>query len=116
MARLATCGHGLHRSSKGERGRWPPLWGILTYRYPTGNRSDLLAVVSPVSGKTLTQNRMKLVVAHKARSTGTVQTSAKARLTSVAIRIRLRIRIRDPDRHQNLTNYCSLAARIVKLP
>jgi len=35
------------------------------------------------------------------RSTGTVHTSAKARLTSVAIRIRIRIpiriRIRDPD-------------------
>jgi len=33
------------------------------------------------------------------RSTGTVHTSAKARLTTVAIRIR--IRIPDPDRHQN---------------
>jgi len=37
------------------------------------------------------------------RSTGTVHTSANARLTSVAIRIR----IRDPDRHQNLI-ICSL--------
>jgi len=42
------------------------------------------------------------------RSTGTVHTSTKARLTSVAIRIRIRIRIRDPDRHQNLI-ICSLA-------
>jgi len=40
-----------------------------------------------------------------ARSTETVHTSAKARLTSVAIR--MRIRICDPDRHQNLT-ICSL--------
>ena len=40
------------------------------------------------------------------RSTGTVHTSAKARLTSVAIRIC--IQIREPDRHQNLT-ICSLA-------
>jgi len=39
------------------------------------------------------------------RSTGTVHTSAKARLTNVAIRIR----IRDPDHHQNLT-VCSLAS------
>jgi len=38
------------------------------------------------------------------RSTGTVHTSAKARITSVVIQIR----IRDPDRHQNLT-ICSLA-------
>jgi len=41
------------------------------------------------------------------RSTWTVHTSAKARLTSATIRtrtrIRMRIRIRDPDRHQNLT-------------
>jgi len=36
------------------------------------------------------------------RSTGTVHTFAKARLTSVAIRIR----IRDPDRHQNLITHC----------
>jgi len=38
------------------------------------------------------------------RSTGTVHTSAKARLTSLAIwiGIRIRIRIHDPDRHQNL--------------
>ena len=42
------------------------------------------------------------------RSTGTVHTSAKTRLTSVAIRIRIRIQIRDPDRHQNLI-ICSLA-------
>jgi len=46
------------------------------------------------------------------RSTGTVHTSAKARLTSVAIQIRIRIqihiRIRDPNRHQNFT-ICSLA-------
>ena len=35
------------------------------------------------------------------RSSGTVHTSAKARLTSVAIRIQ----IRDPDRHQNLIIY-----------
>jgi len=44
------------------------------------------------------------------RSTGTVHTSAKARLTSVAIRIRIliRIRIRDPDCHQNLS-ICSMA-------
>jgi len=34
------------------------------------------------------------------RSTGTVHTSAKARLTSIAMRIP--IGIRDPDRHQNL--------------
>jgi len=40
------------------------------------------------------------------RSTGTLHTSAKARLTGVAIRIR--IRIRDPDRHQNVI-VCSLA-------
>ena len=38
------------------------------------------------------------------RSTGTLHTSAKERLTSVAIRIW----IRDPDRHQNLI-ICSLA-------
>jgi len=37
------------------------------------------------------------------RSTGTVHTSAKARLTSVTIRIRIHFRIRDPDWHQNLT-------------
>ena len=42
------------------------------------------------------------------RSTGTLHTSAKARLTSVAMRIRIRIRIPDPDLHQNLT-ICSLA-------
>jgi len=36
------------------------------------------------------------------RSTGTVHTFAKARLTSVAIRIR----IHDPDRHQNLITHC----------
>jgi len=44
------------------------------------------------------------------RSTGTVHTSAKARLISVMlrIRIRIRIRVRDPDRHQNLI-ICSLA-------
>jgi len=35
----------------------------------------------------------------KTRSTGTMHTSAEARLTSVAIRIR----IPDPDCHQNLT-------------
>jgi len=41
----------------------------------------------------------------KTRNTGTVHTSAKARLTSVAIRILIRvricirIRIRDPDSH-----------------
>ena len=50
----------------------------------------------------------------KCRSTGTVHTSAKARLTSIAIRIRIRIwihiGIRDPDRHQNLI-ICSLAHR-----
>jgi len=40
------------------------------------------------------------------RSSGTVHTSAEARLTSVTIRIR--IRIRDPDRHQNLI-ICSSA-------
>ena len=40
----------------------------------------------------------------KTRSTGTVHTSAKVRLTSVTIGIRAR----DPDRHQNLT-MCSLA-------
>jgi len=40
------------------------------------------------------------------RSTGTVHTYAKVRLTSVAIRIR--IQIRDPDRHQNLI-LCSSA-------
>jgi len=38
------------------------------------------------------------------RSTGTVHTSAKARLTSITIRIR----IRNLDRHQNLIT-CSLA-------
>jgi len=38
------------------------------------------------------------------RSTGTVHTSAKERLTSVAIRIR----IRDPNRHHNLI-FCSSA-------
>jgi len=43
----------------------------------------------------------------KIRSTGTVHTSVKARLTSVAILIRILIRIPDPDRHQNLT-ICSL--------
>jgi len=42
----------------------------------------------------------------KTRSTGTVHTSAKARLTSVAIPIR--IRIRDLDRHQKLI-ICLLA-------
>jgi len=44
------------------------------------------------------------------RSTGTVHTSAKARLTSVAIRMpmRIRIRIRDLVRHKNLI-ICSLA-------
>ena len=40
------------------------------------------------------------------RSTGTVHTYAKARLTSVAIRIQ--IQIRDPDRHQNVI-ICSMA-------
>ena len=40
----------------------------------------------------------------KTRSTGTVHTSAKARITSVVIQIC----IRDPDRHQNLI-ICSLA-------
>jgi len=52
------------------------------------------------------------------RSTGTVHTSVKARLTSVATRIQIRIRygsviripIRHPDRHQNLIIcYCSPA-------
>ena len=46
--------------------------------------------------------------ATKTRSTGTVHTSAKARLTSVAIRIRIQIRILDPDRHQNFI-ICPLA-------
>ena len=45
------------------------------------------------------------------RSTGTVRTSAKARLSSVAIRIQIRIQIRiripDSDRYQNLI-VCSL--------
>ena len=41
---------------------------------------------------------------YRTRSTGTVHTSAKARLISVAIRIR----VCDPDRHQNLI-ICSLA-------
>jgi len=40
------------------------------------------------------------------RSTGTLHTSAKARLTGVAIRICIRICY--PDRHQNLI-VCSLA-------
>ena len=50
----------------------------------------------------------------KTRSTGTVHTSTKARLTSVMIRMQIRIQIRiyiwilDPDCHQNLT-ICSLA-------
>jgi len=44
----------------------------------------------------------------KTRSTGTVHTSAKVRLTSVAIRIRIRIQIRNKDRHQKC-NLCSLA-------
>jgi len=44
------------------------------------------------------------MISVRTRSTGTLHTSAKARLTSIAIRIR----IRDPDRHQNL-NVCSLA-------
>jgi len=42
------------------------------------------------------------------RSTGTVHTSAKARLTSVTIQIRVLIRIPDPDCHQYLI-ICSLA-------
>jgi len=42
------------------------------------------------------------------RITGTVHTSAKARLTSVAIQMRIRIRIHDQDRHQNLI-ICSSA-------
>jgi len=45
---------------------------------------------------------------HTTRSTGTVHTYAKARLTSVAIRIPICIWIRDRDRHQNVT-VCSLA-------
>jgi len=47
---------------------------------------------------------MTLANTIKTRSTGTVHTSAKARLTSVAIQTR----IRDLDRHQNLI-ICSLA-------
>ena len=47
---------------------------------------------------------MTLANTVKTRSTGTVHTSAKARLTSVAIQTR----IRDLDRHQNLI-ICSLA-------
>ena len=42
------------------------------------------------------------------KSTGTVHTSAKARLTLLPILIRIPIRIRDPDCHQNLI-ICSLA-------
>jgi len=48
------------------------------------------------------------VIRKKTRITGTVHTSAKARVTSVAIWIRIRIRIRDPNRDQNLI-ICSLA-------
>jgi len=40
------------------------------------------------------------------KSTGTVHTSAKVRLTNVAIRIH--IQVRHPDRHQNLI-ICALA-------
>ena len=49
---------------------------------------------------------------YRTRSTGTVHTSAKARLISVAIRIR----ICDPDRHQNLIicslTHCHLSLKI----
>ena len=45
---------------------------------------------------TARQHSVKVV--HPTRITGTVHTSAEARLTSVEMRIR--IRIRDPDRHQ----------------
>ena len=51
---------------------------------------------------------VRIVSMLETRSTGTVHTSAKARLTCVAIRIQISIRIRDPDRHQNLI-ICSLA-------
>jgi len=56
-----------------------------------------------------------IIIILTTRSTGTVHTSAKARLTSVAIRIKIRIRIRDPDRHQNLV-ICSLANQLPTLP
>jgi len=54
---------------------------------------------------------------NKTRSTGTVHTPAKARLTSVAIRIRIRIGIgiRETDRHKNLI-ICSLAGPLPTFP
>jgi len=62
-------------------------------------------------GKTRTATTAADRSIHNAtRSTATVHTTAKVRLTSIAIRIRIRIRIRIPysDRHQHLIS-CSLA-------
>jgi len=76
-----------------DRRRWkhPPRFARLR-RWVNSNRITGIHVGRKIKIVTYTR---------KTRSTGTVHTSAKARLTSVATRIR--IPIRDRDRNQNLT-------------
>jgi len=84
------------------------LWEQMEEEYTRGNQVILCQVdleKRPVNGT----NHIKkhgfctifLLLQPKTTSTGTLHTSAKARLTSIAIHIW----IRDPDRHQNLVIY-----------
>jgi len=72
------------------------------YRKKTPHVSTVLNKCNIFSAYTQDITYVFCFVTSPTRTTGTVLTSAKARLTGVAIRIRIRIQIPDLDCHQNL--------------